>query len=107
MSFIIRQENAQDFLEVEALIEAAFKEMELSDHTEHLLVKRLRQSEAFIPKLSLVAELEKEIIGHILLTKIKITNPSQSFDSLALAPVSVLPKLQNKGIGTALITAIR
>jgi predicted N-acetyltransferase YhbS len=67
----------------------------------------LRASNAFIPELSIVAETEGKIVGHILLTKIKIRNDSTEFDSLALAlalaPVSVLPELQGKGIGRKLI----
>lgn len=105
MKIKIRQENSTDYAEVAQLIEAAFKNEEYSDHTEHLLVDRLRYSNAFIPELSLIAELEKQIVGHILLTKIKIVNEHNSFDSLALAPVSVKPDFQKQGIGGQLIKA--
>lgn len=47
--------------------------------------------------------MNKEIVGHILLSKIKINNDNQFAESLALAPVSVLPEYQNKGIGRLLI----
>ena len=67
------------------------------------MVERLRNSKAFIPELSLVAELAGQIVGYILLTKIEIKNEQQVFKSLALAPVSVLPEFQNKGIGGTLI----
>ncbi|MGW6385149.1 GNAT family N-acetyltransferase, partial [Peribacillus butanolivorans] len=72
-----------------------------SDKKEHELVYRIRKSDAFIPYLSLVA-VNKEIVGHILLSKIKINNDNQFAESLALAPVSVLPAYQNKGIGRLL-----
>ncbi len=101
----IRQENPSDHLEVFKVVEAAFKNLAISDQTEQFLVERLRKSESFIPELSLVAEKEGEIVGHILLTKIKIVNPKESFDSLALAPVSVKPSFQNQGIGGQLIRA--
>lgn len=78
--------------------------MEHSDHKEHFLVERLRKSDAFIPELSLVAEIDNEIVGHILLTKLRIENEFESFESLALAPVSVKPEFQGKGIGSRLIT---
>lgn len=78
--------------------------MEHSDHQEQFLVERLRKSDAFIPELSLVAEDEKgTIAGHILLTKLSIENDSETYESLALAPVSVKPEFQNQGIGGQLI----
>lgn len=104
--FTIRQEEEKDHQNVFQLIEEAFKSMKHSDHQEQFLVERLRTSEAFIPELSLVAENEKgEIAGHILFTKLKIINGSETFESLALAPVSVKPKFQNQGIGGQLINS--
>ena len=96
---IIRQETHKDFKAVFNLIEEAFKTEKYSDHKEQFLVERLRKSAAFIPELSLVAEIDGKIVGHILITKLKINE----FDSLALAPVSVLPEFQGKGIGGKLI----
>lgn len=105
MNIIIRQEKSSDYQQVFALIEEAFRTMEKSDHREHFLVERLRNSEAFVPELSLVAELDGKIVGHILLTKIKIVNGNKSVDSLALAPVSVSLGVQKKGVGRELIEA--
>ena len=99
----IRKENKEDFKKVFDVIEAAFNDAEFTDHQEQFLVERLRTSEAFIPELSLVAEVDGQIVGHILLTKLKIKNGTTEFDSLALAPVSVLPAYQGKGIGGELI----
>ncbi|WP_010227285.1 GNAT family N-acetyltransferase [Gillisia marina] len=104
MKIKIRQEVKKDRSAVFDLIEKAFRNEKYSDHKEQYLVTRLRDSSAFTPELSLVAEAEKEILGHILLTKIKIINKDKAFDSLALAPVSVLPDFQDKGIGSKLIT---
>lgn len=103
MNIILRQETEQDYNEVFNLIEQAFNGLELSDHKEQFLVKRLRNSNAFVPELSLVAVCNNIIVGHILLTKIKIINKQNEFQSLALAPVSVLPKYQKQGIGAMLI----
>ena len=100
---IIRQENTSDFKAVFDLIEKAFKSEKMSDSKEQFLVERLRKSSSFIPELSMIAEFENEIIGHILLTKLKIKNNETEFESLALAPVSVLPKYQGKGVGGMLI----
>ena len=103
MEVSIRQEVKSDHPIVFNLIEEAFAQEKQSDHREQFLVVRLRKSNSFIPELSLIAEKGKEIIGHLLMTKIQITNEVDTFESLALAPVCVIPKYQKKGIGTLLI----
>lgn len=51
---------------------------------------------------------DKDIVGHVLLSKIKIIDDDNTVDSLALAPVSVAPDYQKKGIGSKLIrTALK
>lgn len=103
MNALIRQEKESDYVHVFALIKSAFLNEKMSDHKEHLLVEKLRTSPNFIPKLSLVAEVDNTIVGHILLSKIKIKDGEVKYDSLALAPVSVHPEFQGKGIGSQLI----
>lgn len=99
MNVQINTEKASDFKAVSLLIEKAFQNEEQSDHREHFLVERLRDTESFLPELSLVARMENEIVGYILLTRIKIG----THDSLALAPVAVLPRFQSQGVGSQLI----
>ncbi|MEK3745659.1 N-acetyltransferase [Brevibacillus sp. FSL K6-0770] len=100
----IRAEKPSDYLATEQVVQAAFADEPFSDHSEHLLVSRLRASDAFIPALSLVYEEHDSIVGHLLLSKIEIVHAGgSSHQALALAPVSVLPSQQGKGIGTALI----
>lgn len=103
MQIKIRQERKEDHSDVFELISKAFEREELSDHREQFLVERLRKSKVFIPELSLVAETNGRLAGHILLSKVQIKNESESFESLALAPVSVLPEFQKMGIGGKLI----
>ncbi len=103
MEITIRQEKTNDFEAVFNLIEKAFESEKLSDHREQFLVERLRKSSSFIPELSMVAEIGNKIVGHILLTRLKIKNKQKEFDSLALAPVSVLPEYQGNVIGGILI----
>ncbi|WP_428234904.1 GNAT family N-acetyltransferase [Gracilimonas sp.] len=105
MNITIRRETKADYSDVFELIKKAFEGEEYSDQTEHLLVERLRNSEAFIPELSLVAEWENEVVGHILFTRILIKSEKEEWESLALAPVTVLPNHQGKGIGGQLIKA--
>ena len=68
------------------------------------LVDRLRQAPEFIPELSLLAELEGRIVGHILLSKVWLRD-SQGYllDVLAVAPVSVESSMQRKGVGGKLL----
>ena len=96
---IIRQEHNKDFQSVYALVKAAFESVEHADGNEQDLVNALRKSGSYIPELSLVAEDDGKIVGHIMFTKLKIANQVQ----LALAPLSVMPEYQKQGIGTALI----
>lgn len=103
MAINIRKENENDYKLSELVVEKAFENAQHSDHKEHLLVAKLRKSPVFVPELSLVAELDDKIIGHIMLTKLQIENKESKYDSLALAPVSVLPEYQGKGVGSQLI----
>ena len=104
MELTIREERPDDCRTVGELVEAAFRPLAFSDHTEHLLVARLRRSEAFVPGLSLVAEAEGRLVGHVLLTRLEVVAEDRSAATvLGVAPLSVLPGLQNRGIGSALL----
>lgn len=95
----IRQENKNDYEEIYNVVKTAFETAEQSDGNEQDLVVALRNSDSFIPELSLVAIKDNKIVGHILFTKIKIGN----HEELALAPLAVLPEYQKQGIGSKLI----
>jgi predicted N-acetyltransferase YhbS len=103
MEIKIRKEEKSDYQAVFQLIKNAFISEIESEPDEQNLVERLRNSKSFIPELSLVAELDGKVVGHILLSEIKIINELSSTVSLALAPVSVDPTHQKKGIGGLLI----
>ena len=99
----IRQETVEDYEKVFELITAAFQDEEYTDHREQYLVERLRKSVAFVTELSLVAEINGRLVGHILLSKITIRNEKETYGSLALAPVSVAKNYRKQGIGGDLI----
>ena len=99
MKIQIRQENRQDEAAIYQLVQAAFLHAQQASHTEQDCVNKLRLSTNYIPELSLVATYHNQIIGHIMFSKMKIGQ----HDSLLLAPLSVAPEWQNKGIGQALI----
>lgn len=96
---VIRKEEAKDYDEIYKIVKEAFESAEHSDGNEQDLVIALRNGDAYISELSLVAEINGKIVGHIMFTKVKIGECIQ----LALAPLSVLPEYQKRGIGTALI----
>lgn len=91
----IRKETKQDYEEVYKIVKEAFASAEHSDGNEQDLVVSLRDSDSFIPELSLVAIKDDKIVGHILFTKIKIGEDEE----LTLAPLAILPEYQRQGIG--------
>lgn len=95
----IRKETPNDYPAVYLVIKSAFESAEHADGNEQDLVVSLRKGKAYIPELSIVAEIEGKIVGHIMFTKAIIEDKTV----LALAPLSVLPEYQRKGIGKALI----
>lgn len=96
---LIRKEIKRDFNEVYQVVKNAFETAEHSDGNEHDLVVALRDSDNFVPELSLVAEIDSKIVGHIMFTTAQVNEDIV----LVLAPLSVLPEYQHQGIGTALI----
>ena len=95
----IRQERPEDRDLVYQLIKASFAHAEHRDGHEQDLAAALRESGSFIPELSLVAVEDGKLVGHILFTRAFVDGT----EVLALAPLSVLPGYQGRGIGSALI----
>lgn len=95
----IRQEQTADCDSVYQIVKKAFESVEHCDGNEQDLVVALRKSKSFIPELSLVAIEDGKMVGHILFTKASVNH----MEVLALAPLSVLPEYQNRGIGLSLI----
>ncbi len=104
MKTIIRKEQPKDYIEISEVIKSAFfrkgKDIEFN---EWVLVENIRKTDYYINELSLVAEINGKILGHIMFTPLKIKNKNQAFDSLALAPVSVKKEYQKQGIGKKLV----
>ena len=95
----IRKETENDYKEVYNVVKTAFETAEHSDGNEQDLVNELRNSDNFIPELSLVAIENNKIVGYILFTKIELGNNTE----IALAPLAVLPEYQKQGVGSKLI----
>ncbi|WP_394175245.1 GNAT family N-acetyltransferase [Guptibacillus hwajinpoensis] len=95
----IREEKEADHEAISEVLREAF-----NSEDEVQLVNAIRESQGFISELSLVAlHNRSEPVGYILFSEIELHTEKGSVPSLALAPVAVVPKLQNEGIGSMLI----
>ena len=98
MSIKIRPETEDDHARISEVNDLAF-----GQKNEGKLIEELRKNDQFIPGLSLVAELDGLVVGHILFYPITINCSNTKHLSLALAPMSVIPEHQNKKIGSLLV----
>lgn len=95
---LIREERSEDEAAVAAIVERAFGRALEAD-----LVASLRRDGA--AALSLVAEQEGRVLGHVLFSPVIIEGGDEGFAAAALAPLAVLPAFQRLGIGSALVSA--
>ncbi len=97
---IVRAETPEDVRAIDVVNLSAFE-----GEAEAQLVGQVRSSSYFIPDLSLVAELNGRIVGHVLLSRVLLKRRSESVEILALGPMSVVPSQSHRGIGSELIEA--
>lgn len=101
---LIRHECAADYRTVEELTREAFWNVHVPGCSEHLLVHRLRGHEDFIPELDFVAVVGHELVGNIMYSRARVTcADGGEHPVLTFGPVSILPKHQKQGIGSALV----
>jgi putative acetyltransferase len=96
---VIRRETDSDVSAITEVTAAAFKTLEISNHTEQFIIAALRAAKALT--LSLVAEADGRVIGHIAFSPVTISDGTRNW--YGLGPVSVLAEYQRQGIGKALI----
>ncbi|MBQ4811276.1 N-acetyltransferase [Pseudoalteromonas luteoviolacea] len=99
MPILIRTEHSDDITSIESITKQAFANAEHSNHCEHFVVNALRKAGALT--LSLVAELDGNIVGHVAISPVKLSSGASGW--FGLGPVSVLPAFQGQGIGSQLI----
>lgn len=97
----IRAELPTDAQAIEQVTILAFRHAPHSDHTEQFIVRALRAAGALA--LSLVAEIDGLVVGHVAVSPVTISDGSQHW--FGLGPISVLPDKQQQGIGSALMQA--
>lgn len=95
----VRPETAEDVRTVRAVVRAAFGGDQVPD-----LLDDLRSGVAWVD-LSLVAELQGEVVGHVSLSRGWVDDPAEVVDVLVLSPLSVRPDVQRHGVGGALVRA--
>ena len=95
----IRSETNTDIGAITEVTIAAFRTLEISNHTEQFIIAALRDAKALM--VSLVAELGGRVIGHIAFSPVTISDGTPNW--YGLGPVSVLPEHQRKGVGKALV----
>jgi len=95
----IRNETEADVGAITDVTAAAFKTLEISNQTEQFIILALRAAKAL--SVSLIAEADGCIVGHIAFSPVVVSDGSQNW--YGLGPVSVLPEYQRQGIGKALV----
>jgi putative acetyltransferase len=96
---MIRDETDADIEAIAEVTIAAFRTLEISNHTEQFIIKSLRAAKALT--VSLVAELDGRVVGHIAFSPVTLSDGTP--DWYGLGPIAVLPEHQRQGIGKALI----
>lgn len=96
---IIRNETASDIEAISEVTMAAFRDHPISSHTEQFIIQALRAANALT--VSLVAEIDGLVAGHIAFSPVTISDGSPDWHGMG--PLSVLPGHQRQGIGKALV----
>lgn len=97
----IRPERRQDIAAIHALTREAFANAPHRDGTEQNIVDALRAAGGL--SVSLVAQDEGALVGHVALSPVELSDGSR--DWYGLGPISVAPLHQGRGVGSALMRA--
>lgn len=109
MNILIRLEEVKDYRRVEEITRLAFsypgriERGQIACPYEHWMVNELRKRDG-VTELSLVAVVDGMVVGHIICSKAEVRTDKGVTPVLNFGPISVLPDMQRKGIGKALIT---
>jgi len=96
---IIRKETQADIEVITEITKLAFENHPYSNNTEQFIINALRVANTLT--ISLVAEIDEKLVGHIAFSPATFTDESKNW--YGLGPISVLPDYQKQGIGTKLV----
>lgn len=102
-NMIIRKEELKDYKETELMTMRAFWNIHGPGCNEHLLVRKIRGAEDYLPELSRVVELDGKIAGAIYYTEAKVIDGDSTYDIVTFGPLAIEPTLFGMGIGRALL----
>lgn len=95
---VIRSERPEDYEVISQIHDSAF-----GHDWESKLILSLREEEGFDKELSLVAEVDGKVVGHILFNHVTIESPVSSHKAVILAPLAVFKEYRNLKAGTKLV----
>ena len=98
MTVSVRPERPEDEPDIYHVNREAFGRDE-----EAGLVDAVRRAGAAI--LSLVADRDGQVVGHILFSPVTIEGEEETYPAVGLGPMAVLPDYQGQGIGSQLVEA--
>lgn len=103
-NLIIRIETPADYAAVENLTREAFWNVYRPGCTEHYVLHAFRGRPDFVPELSLVMELDKKLIGHVMYARAEIqADDGRRIPVMTFGPISIAPEVQRQGCGTVLL----
>lgn len=100
-SCVVRPEQAADHEAIRRVVAAAFKSASEAD-----LVDAIRAAPEYIAELALVAELDGDVVGHVMVSYTTLDDGSTRHQIFQLSPLAVAPEHQGTGVGSALVRTV-
>jgi len=101
MSCVIRPEQPADHEAIRRVVSDAFKSTSEAD-----LVEAIRAAPEYLAELALVAEVEGEVVGHVMVSYTNLDDGTTRHQIFQLSPLAVAPEHQRSGVGSALVRGV-